>query len=95
MKRSEMLNKIAEFISMVRYEDALNKSCTGSVGAAADEYAEILLDRIETEGMLPPFVDHFQLPQDAIDEDRDWWTLHVSGAAYSGLCEWEPEDEKK
>jgi hypothetical protein len=78
MKRSEMI-------------DLMNECHIDYFGEMAPLFCDRLLAELERAGMLPPFVDHFQLPQDAIDEDRDWYTLHVSQAAYSGLCEWEKE----
>lgn len=53
MKRSEVVAEIAELISMVRYEDAINRLGGASV-IDAKEYAEIILSKLERLGLKPP-----------------------------------------
>jgi hypothetical protein len=53
MKRSEVIAEIAELISVVRYEDIINKSCGASI-VDAKEYAEIILSKLERLGLKPP-----------------------------------------
>lgn len=50
MKRSTMVFKIAKLIEMIRYEDSVN----GEHKNHAEEYASLLLSKLEADGMQPP-----------------------------------------
>lgn len=52
------------------------------------EWIEDILNICEDVGMLPPFVD-----KSVIGPDKDYFDLHVGQSVYSGVCEWESEDE--
>jgi hypothetical protein len=80
MKRSEMIEKLSRALICphVILEPGIENHFVPK--------AEYILDLLEKSGMLPPFVDHW-----SVGPNKDYFTLHVSDAAYSGLCEWEKE----
>lgn len=75
MKRSQMIKVIS---NEIMYETAL------LTDVQSRKIAEVILNEIELQGMLPPFVD-------GVKDTANSVTLIVDQAAYAGRCEWDPE----
>jgi hypothetical protein len=56
MKRSEAIDEISKSINMIRFEDMINEAGGASV-VSDEEYADMILAKLEALGMNPPNTD--------------------------------------
>jgi len=77
MKRSEMIQKIRTMVDDV------------TDGALTDYGAELVLNKLEAEGMLPPTICYNAIHE--FDNIKNTDILHDNDISFA----WEPEDETK